>query len=126
MNSENTDKLYNDFPELYRGHTKSVRESAMPWGFECGNGWFQLIYNLSKEITDFCKKKGIEIPEVMQVKQKFGSLRYYYEGSVTEIDLMIEKAENDSLTTCEFCGQPGVLRRGGWLEVLCEKCVKER
>ena len=43
MNTENTKKLIEAFPALYRGYKKSPRESLMCFGFECGDGWFDLI-----------------------------------------------------------------------------------
>lgn len=69
MNVKNTKKLYNDFPKLYKGHKKSIRESLMPFGFMCEDGWFDLIYNLSKEITKLDPKGEVE---AVEVKEKFG------------------------------------------------------
>ena len=56
MNKELTDRLYNDFPELYEQHTWTIQEACMPWGFEHGDGWFDLIYKLSKDLMAVSKK----------------------------------------------------------------------
>lgn len=80
MHQTLTQKLYNEFPELYKGNDKSNQESCMPWGFEHGDGWFMIIYDLSADIMEICRKEGIDTPEVMQVKEKMGSLRYYIHG----------------------------------------------
>ncbi|MDA8084072.1 MAG: hypothetical protein M0024_10490 [Nitrospiraceae bacterium] len=126
MNANNTKKLYEDFPDLFRGHTKSMQESLMCFGFEHNDGWFQLVYELSAQIDKYSKSKGI-YPEVVQVKEKFGSLRYYVDGGDDEILKMCDAAERKSAETCENCGAPGKLqRRGGWFATLCSLCGFER
>ena len=73
MRKELTEKLYNDFPDLYEQRAWSIQESCMPWGFECGDGWYDLIYQLSKDLMATCDKV-----RAVQVKEKFGGLRFYY------------------------------------------------
>ncbi|MEO8121150.1 MAG: hypothetical protein ABI606_17735 [Rhodoferax sp.] len=80
MNPHNTQQLFDAFPHLYRGRQLPASESAMSWGFECGDGWFDLIWQLSKSIEDSARHEGIdpqsdEWAEATQVKNKFGSLR---------------------------------------------------
>jgi len=43
MNKELSKKLYDDFPELYRGKDRPLTESLMCFGFECRDGWFQTL-----------------------------------------------------------------------------------
>jgi hypothetical protein len=124
MNQQLDEKLCADFPDLYRGRNKSIKESAMPWGFECGDGWFKLIYDLSKEITDYCSAVGIEVPETTQVKEKFGTLRFYLMNESEAITEMIEDAENKSANTCEVCGYKGKLMGKSWLKVRCPQHVE--
>ena len=45
-----------------------------------------------------------------QVKEKFGTLRFYYTGGDDRIDGMVRMAESMSAVTCETCGAPGKLR----------------
>ena len=46
---------------------------------ECGDGWFQLLYDLCQEITNRYEKDNKEVDiEVGQVKEKFGTLCFYY------------------------------------------------
>ena len=35
MNGEHTKALFDEFPDLYRGRNKSIKESLMSFGFEC-------------------------------------------------------------------------------------------
>ena len=122
MNKENTLKLFNDFPELYKGKDKTLMESLMPFGFECGDGWFELIYELSKKL----KEVNPEC-EAVQVKEKFGGLRFYVGAANEKGYKLIEDAENKSYTTCESCGDIETARErgGGWIRTLCDKCDKE-
>ena len=44
--SNNTRKLLDYFPKLYR----PCESPFADWGFECGNGWFELVYKLSEDL----------------------------------------------------------------------------
>ncbi len=107
MNNELTEKLYTEFPRLYHGHTKSPEESSMCWGFECGDGWFELIYNLSRDLTRYLEKHPTLDFEVMQVKNKFGSFRYYVEGGDENTHKLIEDARERAKHVCELTGKEG-------------------
>jgi hypothetical protein len=54
-----------------------------------------------------------------QVKEKFGTLRFYVTGGDSEIHGMIQMAETMSAVTCEDCGSPGTTVAGGWVQTLC-------
>lgn len=116
MNRANTKYLIEHFPKLYRGITKPVTESLMPFGFECGDGWFELI----KELSEKLEPHGVE---AMQVKEKFGGLRFYLLGGASdEVWDLIEVAEHRSEHICEECGAPGHSRGGSWIKTLCNTC----
>ena len=74
--------------------------------------------NLVAPIIAKCEEKGLTI---MQIKEKFGGLRFYYGPMDDEVDAMVEAAEKQSYRTCEVCGGPGMLRDGGWLQTLCDE-----
>ena len=60
---------------------------------------------------------------VVQVKEKFGGLRFYVDHSTDMYNLLVSRAEADSLTICERCGaREGVTCEGGWLKTLCASC----
>jgi len=96
------------------------------WGDEapvidCGPGWDELLLNLDDELMKIAPDYTI-----LQVKEKFGTLRFYAscpEGTnFTKFDGLITTAELASAITCERCGRPGTLRnRNGWYKTLCEK-----
>ena len=129
MNRQHTQTLFEKYPRLYCGRKMSLQENLMPFGFECGDGWFNLIDRLSDEIEKECQRllreeelKEKDLPIAVQVKEKFGTLRFYMSYSTAEIEQMICKAENESNNTCERCGAPGTLNTEGWWSVRCEKC----
>lgn len=59
---------------------------------------------------------------VAQVKEKFGSLRFYIDGGDDTIDNFITMAEFMSAITCEECGAPGEMSMAGWARVRCPTC----
>jgi hypothetical protein len=73
-----------------------------------------------------CRKPRV-IPEIIeqvtvnQVKEKFGTLRFYYSGGDAYIDGLVAMAESMSAVTCEECGKPGRVRPGGWLRCQCDE-----
>ena len=80
MNEANTKKLYTDFPRLYRDAI--MNKGCMKWGFECNDGWFDLVYKLSGDIEAEATALGIDRasdawPLARQVKEKFGTLKFY-------------------------------------------------
>jgi len=66
---------------------------------------------------------------VLQIKQKFGQLRFYY-GVMNVSDrahALIDLAERDSSRICEVCGEQGqrVTNKNGWIKTLCEKHAQD-
>lgn len=59
--------------------------------------------------------------EVQQIKEKFGGLRFYYNGGNDEISGMARMAELWASRTCETCGNLGERRSGGWIRTLCNE-----
>ena len=151
MNKKNTEKLFNDFPEFFK-HKDNLRASLMAFGFECGNGWFDLIYNLCIDIKKYFlnEYEGIgynnekyyhEIPEhfnVLQVKEKFGGLRFYISSAPQYVHDIIREAELKSFHICEECGKENPEYKKGdkkyksfhrdrlpWVLTLCDDCLKK-
>jgi hypothetical protein len=91
--------------------------------FECRGGWRfilgDLLQRISATLTDE-EKVGFQVG---QVKEKYGSLRFYAYGGSDRIDALVDAAERASEITCEICGGMGRLRREGWLTVRCDEHV---
>jgi len=120
MNKDLTRKLYTDFPELYQDRSKPCSESLMCFGFEHDDGWFELVYKLSEDLMVISSKLGIKPPVAVQIKEKFGTLRFYVDGYHAEIAKRIEQAELESALLCEVCGNEGKQRSQGWVRTLCD------
>jgi hypothetical protein len=58
---------------------------------------------------------------VQQVKEKFGTLRFYCSGN-DAIYRYVRLAERLSAVTCEDCGKPGTTKDSGWIRTQCEEC----
>ena len=209
IKKELDDLLIKRFPILYQDRRSPMTQTCMCWGFDHGDGWFEIIWQLSLAIeselgytwfqkrmfllkkrlarrwndliyrlspvrrdgykmmgkgTDAdpyhqelvnkalptwdariaqflfgrMKKVGrVEIERiglknfvwypytgfaVSQVKEKFGTLRFYCSGT-DKIDQYVTMAEQLSAMTCELCGAPGKLdTTESWYRTLCEKC----
>jgi hypothetical protein len=63
----------------------------------------------------------VEWIRVAQIKEKFGGLRFYYDGGDERIFGMVIMAESWAGRTCETCGNKGKQRGGGWIRTLCDE-----
>jgi hypothetical protein len=131
MRDELERTLLTEFPDLYWTHTQDPSRSRMYEGFAVGDGWYNILYRLStkiKSIVSSMSEEGFDPKEfcAFQVKEKYGGLRFYMHCSTMEIDEAIDEAEEESLRTCETCGNPGTLNEKGWLTTLCGECREQR
>ena len=181
MKQELDKLLCEKYPKMMVNRNKNMQETCMCWGFECGDGWFnildQLMGNIQHHIdwkekqrngafkynemaaqakagnfdlfeedmkalpNDEYKEKRLaeivagdfrtvpdSVPQVTldQIKEKFGTLRFYYTGGDDYISGMVSLAESMSGVTCEECGNPGDRRGGGWVRTLCHPCEEAR
>jgi len=76
--------------------------------------------------TCYCEKYRHPHPRASQVKEKFGTLRFYMTHTTDKMDKLIGEAEKLSEVTCENCGEPGTLRQDGWWRTLCDKCEEKK
>lgn len=120
---EYSDMMHSEFPELF---------SSRYGGFEIGNGWYPLVHKTCKAIHShifFKEKSGNPIPpvQITQIKEKFGTLRFYYDGGDEYIRGIVTMAEFMSEVVCEKCGNLGSIHNNGrWLKTLCDAHKAER
>jgi len=60
-----------------------------------------------------------QLPKVVQVKEKYGSLRFYVDNGNATVFLLINYAELMSETICEVCGNVAEISNKGWQRALC-------
>ena len=139
MKDELDQQLCEKYPKIFANRFGDMRTTAMCWGFEHGDGWYNIIDRLCANIqhhidwnneqrarllenNPYNLKIPNEIHQVVatQVKEKFGTLRFYYDGGDDMIDGMVRMAEAMTAVTCEKCGAPAEQRGGGWVRTLCD------
>ena len=145
MKKELQDKLFEKYPSIFRQRSLTAQETAMCWGIACGDGWYNLIDDLCGNIQNRVEnvnrqikyrienspttlvptKTEVFVCEATQVKEKFGSLRFYTYGGDEYIDGLIAMAESISHSVCTECGnrveKTNEIQRG-WIYTLCNSC----
>lgn len=134
MREELDRALCKKYPEMFKHRHADPRLTPMAWGFDCGDGWYNLIDNLcatihSHEINVLANRLYDKVepnqPVVCeQVKEKFGGLRFYYMNGDEFVHGAVALAERLSYTICEECGNKGKVRGGGWIRTLCDEHAK--
>lgn len=147
MNDQKFEDLAKRWPDLF--------QKAGDFEFSIGEGWYDIVdvlcgflsydvesakrrlkyamenpnANMAESIASIEAKlaKAIEeLPTLAQVKEKFGTMRFYVDGGTPEMHNYIEFAEAMTGRTCEVCGDRGKSRSGGWIRVLCDKHSREQ
>lgn len=139
MREELDEALCAKYPKIFANRHGDMKETLMCWGFEHGDGWYQILDSLCANIQshidwqneNFAKgyphyEKPVPQVVAVQVKEKFGGLRFYYEGGDDVIDGMVRMAESWAINSCEECGIPGTQNSRGWIKTLCETHRNER
>ena len=131
MRQELDKLLCEKYPKMMVNRNKNMQETCMCWGFECGDGWFNILDKLMGNIQhhiDWKNRKEEVVAQVTldQVKEKFGTLRFYYSGGDDVIDGMVRMAEAMSGVTCEECSAPAQTHGPGWIRTICEPCETKR
>jgi hypothetical protein len=78
-------------------------------------GWAKLITELVSDLFAL----GWD-GTICQVKEKFGGLRFYIGSGSDAVWDRIDKAERESYTICQVCGEPGKPNDSGWIWTTCE------
>lgn len=86
-----------------------------------GDGWLPIIDKLCTAIQERIIEKGLSQLHAVQIKEKFGGLRFYTDANYDDFRDLILAAENEAYKTCEECGKPGTLRTNGWMKTACDE-----
>ena len=126
MDAKFEELLMTRYPKIFIQKDMSPQDTCMCWGISTGNGWFDLVDKLCSKIQDSVDRNNGEQVEAVQVKEKFGGLRFYVNHATDEIYKYIYDAENESLDTCEACGSKENVKqtRRGWISTLCKECME--
>lgn len=138
MNDANEQYLFTRFNQFFSDR-KDPREDLMCFGFEHGDGWYDIILQLLIDIEEVCHDTNTSI-RVMQVKEKYGTLRFYVQVTAGHqpdesirkhaydtIHALIANAEAQTEYVCEQCGAKAVQPNPsqGWIMTMCKNCWKQ-
>lgn len=122
-------KFYNKVLAFVHKHFKSTRKinyisqpNPYNYRFGVGDGWYKLLKSLIIKIRENDKKHN-HITKVTQIKEKWGGLRFYVNGTSNENWDLIDFAESKSYTICEGCGSQANIGtwNNGWILTMCKK-----
>lgn len=116
---------YPEFFEYYGADMENPAPNISLFGFECDDGWVDII----ESVCETLDRQDISL-QFVQVKEKFGGLRMYYQNVDVEdesqahvLHSAVKMAETMSFRTCEVCGNRGELRDDdGWYKTRCNDC----
>ena len=158
MKKELDEALCAKYPLIFKDRHADMRTTAMCWGLDCGDGWYNIIDvlcglltsdyrhaetdyksikdKLGKPRWEFDKKivtqenideskakmeeETAKVSVAVQVKEKFGGLRFYVNRATDKHWNFISFAESMSYRTCEECGAVGKTYTDGWHKTLCD------
>lgn len=122
MSPDKEKELISIYPQLFS--ELDGKHAISLFGFECDDGWFELLKECIQGIKAVCERDGLDI-KAHQVKEKFAHLRFYLSNYTEALSLVIENAEKKSSETCEVCGAPGKIEdvRAHWWQTLCKNCL---
>jgi hypothetical protein len=109
--------LRNEFPDCIGEWTQDI---------SIGEGWLPLVRGLCRYLQGMSADSQVPPARMLQVKEKFGGLRFYVDDPTEEQSLVIGFAEMLSLSICERCGaMRDVTVEGAWRKALCPQCRGE-
>ncbi len=84
---------------------------------------------MCEEIRDALLKNGgedaLDKYRVLQIKEKYGSLRWYDSCGNDDVDKIIRKYGKLSEVTCIRCGEHATKVSTGWISPFCDDCANE-
>lgn len=107
MDADLQEQLFQRYPAIFAERNLPDAETAMCRGIEAGNGWFHLIDGLCARLQWETDHDGAPQVVATQVKEKYGTLRFYRHESSKGQNAMIELAVELSGRICDVCGAPG-------------------
>lgn len=116
---------YPFYKVYYRTAKKSRPTYSTTWYDSIPDGWRKAF---GKQLTKDLKKatKGIKGFRIIDVKEKWGTLRIYPAGNVPdEVWDLLRKYEQFSMCYCQNCGDPVRYCTKGWISYLCETCFMQ-
>lgn len=112
MSPELEQDLYDRYPPIFVGRHAPPCESGMGWECMVGDGWHTLLDELCRKLQRETVQRGAPQVVALQVKEKFGRLRFRVREASMRQWVWIRRAEWVSMHTCDVCGLPGSIIHG--------------
>jgi hypothetical protein len=130
-------ELIQKYPKIFLSGEVDPRYPFPMFGIECGSGWYPLISILCNSIQSSIDQELKYYPEkethqvhAVQVKEKFGGLRFYVDSATDDQNAWISFAEDLSYHICEDCGilseTPLLKSDYGWYSSICPECKAKK
>lgn len=110
----------NEYPlQIFHCIPDYTELDAMPKGWRKAFG-IQMCKDIKKALK---KHKYLYKYRIVDIKEKFGTLRWYDAGAPKEVYELIDKYEILSSKICIECGEPVKYITQGWISPYCKQCV---
>ena len=113
-------KLVKEYPFL-----KIYDNMNYTWLDNMPTGWrIAFGEQMCKEIKEeLVKNNELDSYKIIQIKEKFGGLRWYDNSGLPGMQFIIAKYEALSEKTCINCGKPANWISKGWISPYCDDCA---
>lgn len=117
-------KRWDDFDPYPEDNDDNIYDYT--WLDDMPEGW-RIAFGdqMCKDIQDELERVNfVDEMEILQIKEKYGGLRFYTGGVPTESKIfdIVRKYEDLSYETCIKCGKPAEWISTGWISPYCNDC----
>lgn len=118
--------LHHKYDDAVSRHAHLVTRLGKPsWGDEITKHTKLVTQEDVDAAWSTVEEEEVKVPTVVQVKEKFGTLRFYIQAGTDEHYNYISFAESMSGVTCEECGKPGKRLGRGWIYTSCKEHARD-
>lgn len=107
--------------DRYRRQPDQIPANYSGFDGEVGEGWVPILDRLATDLAALGWDQQCD-----QIKEKFGTLRFYIPSGNQKLLERIAQAEDETAETCENCGAPGKIRGKDsgryWVKTFCDDC----
>lgn len=108
---------------IFSGVIDEDYDYSYTWLDDCPIGWHPLFLEMCMMIKPILEDCGnLNDFHFIQVKEKYGQLRVYYNGAPKKVDNIINYYEEKSRRVCIGCGEPATKITTGWISPWCDEC----
>lgn len=128
MSPELDQQLCEKYPKIFADRNKSIRESCMAWGFDIGDGWFNIIDTLCANIQNHINHSRLERARALRYNRALkralnndrAGLEHFYSYKTGKLSSFGITAVNEDIQKAQFKQVPKKVQ-----QVIAEQ-VKEK